>query len=162
MVTGKKQWWKENQRWLVGLIFLVGFLLRLVCLGQIPAGIHQDEAYSGYEAYCLLQTGADSHGYVNPVYFISWGHGMNALYAYLTIPFIAVGGLNVITIRLPQAIIGCLTLPLFYGFLKRIQDRKLALTGLCLLAFNPWHLMLSRWGLEANLVPFFCCLGCTF
>lgn len=162
MVTGKTQWWKENQRWLVGLIFLAGFLLRLVCLGQIPAGIHQDEAYSGYEAYCLLQTGADSHGYVNPVYFISWGHGMNALYAYLTIPFIEVGGLNVITIRLPQAIIGCLTLPLFYGFLKKIHGRKLALIGLCLLAFNPWHLMLSRWGLEANLVPFFLLLGLYF
>ena len=158
----QKQWWKENQRWLTGIILLVGFAVRLLFLGQIPAGIHQDEAYSGYEAYCLFKTGADSHGYVNPVYFISWGHGMNALYAYLTIPFLAVGGLNVFTIRLPQAILGCLTLPLFYDFLKRIGERKLAVVGLFLLAVNPWHIMLCRWGLEANLVPFFLLLGMYF
>ena len=111
---------------MIGFILIIGVLARIIWIGQVPGGIHQDEAYSGYEAYSLLKTGMDSHGYVNPVYFISWGHGMNALYAYLTIPFIAIGGLSVYTIRIPQIILGCLTLPLFYLFVKKIANERLA------------------------------------
>ena len=148
---------KKVRNRMIGFILIIGVLARIIWIGQVPGGIHQDEAYSGYEAYSLLKTGMDSHGYVNPVYFISWGHGMNALYAYLTIPFIAIGGLSVYTIRIPQIILGCLTLPLFYLFVKKIANERLAVISMFLLAVNPWHIMLCRWGLEANLVPFFCC-----
>ena len=154
--------YKIKKEWYFIFILLLGILLRFVCYWIIPGGLNQDEAYSGYEAYSLLKAGMDSHGYVNPVYFISWGHGMNALYAYLTIPFIAIGGLSVYTIRLPQVILGCMTIPLFYLLLKKMMNEKTALIGMALLAINPWHIMLSRWGLEANLVPFFLLLGVYF
>ena len=153
---------KKVRNGTIGFILIIGVLARIIWIGQVPGGIHQDEAYSGYEAYSLLKTGMDSHGYVNPVYFISWGHGMNALYAYLTIPFIAIGGLSVYTIRIPQIILGCLTLPLFYLFVKKIANERLAVISMFLLAVNPWHIMLCRWGLEANLVPFFLLLGAYF
>ena len=116
--------YKIKKEWYFIFILLLGILLRFVCYWIIPGGLNQDEAYSGYEAYSLLKAGMDSHGYVNPVYFISWGHGMNALYAYLTIPFIAIGGLSVYTIRLPQVILGCMIIPLFY-FCKRFHKNIL-------------------------------------
>lgn len=41
-------------------------------------------------------------------------------------------------------------------------DRKLATWGLFLLAICPWHIMMSRWGLDANLAPGFLIFGLYF
>jgi 4-amino-4-deoxy-L-arabinose transferase-like glycosyltransferase len=51
-----------------------------------------------------------------------------------------------------QVVVGSLSLLLFYSILKRIHVRT-ALIGTSLLAVFPWHLMMSRWGLESNLFP---------
>lgn len=162
MINSGLTWVKKDYHWLILLILSGGIFMRMVYLGQYPAGLHQDEAYAGYEAYAMLHTGMDSHGYAHPVYFISWGHGMNALYSYITMPFIKLGGLSVFTIRLPQALIGCVTLVVFYDFIRILRGRENAVIGLFLLAVNPWHIMLSRWGLEANIAPFFLLLGMYF
>lgn len=162
MVNRIAAWFRKDYHWLIFFIMLGGIFARSILFGQIPAGVHQDEVYSGYEAFALLNEGVDSHGYVNPVYFISWSHGMNALYAYLTIPFIKLLGFTVVAIRLPQVILGCISLGLFYGLLKRFKGRETAIAGMFLLAISPWHIMLSRWGLEANIAPFFLLLGMYF
>lgn len=144
------------------LIFMTGVLLRVLYLTGYPAGVNADEAYAGYEAYALLNNGTDSHGYSYPVYFISWGNGMNVLYSYLSIPFQRILGTNIFSIRLPQAVFGCVTLIAFYWLLREIRDRKTALFGMFLLAITPWHIMMSRWGLESNLVPAFVLFGMCF
>lgn len=36
---------------------------------------------------------------------------------------------------------------------RRIGGRGFALTALFLLALNPWHMVMSRWALEANMLP---------
>ena len=149
---------KQKDKLLVFAVFALGIFLRCFMLTQLPAGLHQDEAFAGYEAWCLLNYGTDSHGYINPVYFISWGSGMNALYSYMSIPFVALFGLVPLATRLPQCIFGCLSLIVFYAILKKTNE-KMALSGLLLLAINPWHIMMSRWGLESNLVVFFILLG---
>ena len=92
------------------IIFLVAVFIRVWQFGKIPGGINQDEAFSGYEAYSLLNYGKDSSGYANPVYFEAWGSGMNALNSYLMMPFIAIFGLKVWAIRIPQCIVACLTI----------------------------------------------------
>ena len=102
-------------RWTFVILMVIGILPRIILLGKIPGGINQDEAYATYEAYSLIKTGMDSRGYVNPVYFVSWGSGMNALLTYILIPFVKIMGLTVMTPRLPMAIISILTLPAFYG-----------------------------------------------
>lgn len=143
------------------LLFL-GIAIRVYQFGLLPGGINQDEAYAGYEAWALLNHGMDSHGYSNPVYLVAWGSGMNALGTYMMMPWIALFGLNAITVRLPQLIMSCLCLPVLYHLLKKMADTGTALLGLLLLAVNPWHIMLSRWGLESNLLPAFLLLGCVF
>lgn len=144
------------------LVLLVGILLRVLYLTKYPAGVNADEAYAGYEAYALLHNGTDSHGYSYPVYFISWGNGMNVLYSYLSIPFQAILGISIFSIRLPQAVIGCVTLIAFYWLLREIRDKKTALFGMFLLAITPWHIMMCRWGLESNLVPALVLFGICF
>lgn len=137
------------------LILFVGVLLRVCFLGAHPIGLHHDEAYMGYETWALLNYGMDSNCYSWPVYFISWSSGMNVLYSYLSIPFVALFGLNQFSIRIVQALFGCLSLPLFYALLRKFLNENESLFGLLLLAINPWHVSMSRWALESNLAPFF-------
>ena len=143
----------ENALFL-GLI-LVGAAVRLVWLGDVPLGLNQDEASIGYEAWALLEHGMSRHGYRYPVHFISWGSGQNALYAYLAMPFIEFLGLNVLAVRLPQALLGVAALFVMYAVGRRLVDGRFALCALFVLAISPWHIMLSRWGLESNLLPVF-------
>lgn len=139
---------------LLFFIFLfVGIFVRIWQFGNVPGDINQDEAYAGYEAYSILNYGIDSSGYRFPVYFVSWGSGMNALSSYLMIPFIAFCGLHTWVIRLPQFFIACLSLWVAYRLIQKMINTKAALCVLFLMSISPWHIMLSRWGLESNLAP---------
>lgn len=143
------------------LIILGGAALRIVDYPHIPPGFNQDEASSAYEAYCLALTGADRWGNVLPPYFPSWGSGQSVLLSYLSAPIVRWFGLSVFTARLVPLILGLLTVPLL-GWGLRPLGRRTTLLGMLLIAIVPWHFMLSRWGLECNLVPFFMLLGCVF
>lgn len=136
------------------LILTIGIFIRINQFGNIPNGINQDEAYSAYEAYSLANYGVDSHGYKFPVYLTAWGSGMNALQSYLTIPFVKLFGLNTFSARLPALILSILTLIYYYKLIKELtKNNVLSLISLFILAVSPWHIMISRWGLESNLAP---------
>ncbi|MDD9859582.1 MAG: hypothetical protein OXU40_03955, partial [Nitrospira sp.] len=133
------------------VLLLTGAVLRLIYLGEIPAGMFTDEASVGYEAWSLLHHGIDRNGYAWPVHFVAWGSGQNVLYSYLSIPLIAVFDLTMFSIRLLMALTGTASLLLFWRVAARDQP-AFALLALLLLTFCPWHLMLSRWALECNLL----------
>ena len=135
------------------LILFVGIIVRLLFLSKFPSALNCDEASSGYEAFSILHYGIDRNGNRLPVFLVAWGGGQNALLSYLIIPFISLFGLTFFSIRLPMAILGCISLLVFYFLLKRIANKKMALLGLFFLAICPWHIMKSRWGLESNLFP---------
>ncbi len=143
-------------------LLVLGVLIRTIYLGAVPAGIWTDEAYAGYHSWCLLNGGVDCWGYRFPMYFISVGGGMNALESYLMMPFVALMGLTPPAIRLPQAILGCLSLPIFYLLLKKMYGFKVGAVGLFILVVCPWHIMMCRWALESNLAPAFLLAGFYF
>ncbi len=157
---------REGEDWLIRTLFalflLAGAAVRLWRFGSVPEGLNQDEAFAGYEAWCLLTTGRDSLGHSLPVYLTAWGSGMNALESYLMLPFLALFGRTALAVRLPQLIVGLLSLPAAYGVGKRAAGRWAGLCGMLLLAVCPWHVMLSRWGLESNLAPGFLLFGLYF
>lgn len=144
-------------------VFLaVGVFARCFMFTSVPADINQDEAFAGYNAYTLLTTARDSFGFRMPVYLTAWGSGMNALESYLMVPFVAIFGLKVWVIRLPMLLAGFLSLVAVYKLVKMFNGAKLALATLFVLAIAPWHIMLSRWGLESNLAPSFVLFGLYF
>ena len=147
---------------LFALIMLAGVFARVYQFGIVPGDINQDEAFAGYEAYSIMKYGMDTAGYRYPVYLTAWGSGMNALESYLMIPFIALFGLKVWVIRIPQLIAAVLSLPAVYFLVKRLVDRKAAILSMLMLAVSPWHIILSRWGLESNLTPAFLLFGLLF
>lgn len=146
------------------LILGCGVLLRIYKFGIAPGNgaMHKDEAYAAYEAWSLLHYGIDSHGYHYPVYFSAWNSGMNVLESYLMIPFIRIWGLNNVTARLPQLITAICSLPAFYFLVKKIIGKKAAYIAMGILSLAPWHIMMSRWGLESNLFPSFFLFGLVF
>ena len=149
----------RHERLLVVLLLAVGFALRFAALGSIPGGLNQDEASAGYDAWSILHYGIDRNGSSFPVLLIAWGSGQNVLYSYLSIPFIALFGLSAGSLRLIAALCGSLSLLLFRDAALRIRSREFSLWALAALAVNPWHMLLSRWALESNLLPFCLLLG---
>jgi len=135
------------------VIFLLGILARVLFFGDFPPGFSKDEASAAYESYALLNYGIDRNGYHNPVHLIAYGSGQNALQSYMQMPFIALFGLTPISARLPSLILGIISLFAFYLLVKEIFNKKIATLALFLLAINPWHIMISRWSLEANIFP---------
>lgn len=150
---------KRRSRLLLASLLTLGFALRLWRLGAHPAGLNQDEASALYESWALLRWGMDRNGYAHPVLLRAWGSGQNVLYSVLCKPFIALFGLDTLAGRLPMALLGCASLLLLYDLSRRSRDQRSARWVLLALAVNPWHVLLSRWALESNVLPFMLLLG---
>lgn len=135
------------------LILIIGMLIRIVGIADMPNALNCDEASAGYEAFSILNYGIDRNGNFMPSFLVSWGGGQNALFSYLMMPFIKIFGLNTLSVRLPMAILGCISLVIMYLLLRKISNKKMATIGLAFFAICPWHIIKSRWGLESNLFP---------
>ncbi|RKM61108.1 hypothetical protein D6855_04200 [Butyrivibrio sp. CB08] len=145
---------------LFALIMLVAAILRLYKLGEVPLGLQQDEASIGYEAYILAKFGIDRNGYHFPVYPITWGCGGGSpLLIYLNVVSISLFGTGITKLRMIPAVCGILTVFLFYltlrlGFEKKSYRNEASVLGAAFLAICPWHVILSRWSLDSNIMPF--------
>lgn len=155
---------RAKRRELAAVLVLLGLgaALRLLGLGFFPPGLNQDEASTGCDAWGLLVSGMDRNGDAWPVLFTSWGSGQNVLYAYVLLPLMALLGRSVTVLRLPAALLGALSLFLVWRMGRRHGGPVMGLCALGLLAANPWHLLISRWALESNLLPFCLLLGAFF
>jgi 4-amino-4-deoxy-L-arabinose transferase-like glycosyltransferase len=149
--------------WLLLAVIVLAAVLRFAWLGSLPEGINNDEALTGYEAYSLLKTGKDHRGNAWPLYFEGFSDRVDnrfSMYIYADIPAVALFGLNEFSTRLPAAIFGVLTVLITYFLSKEIFNNKnVGLFSALLLAVSPWHVMMSRAGHEATMVPFLLSLG---
>jgi 4-amino-4-deoxy-L-arabinose transferase-like glycosyltransferase len=142
------------------IVLILGAVLRLVSLGQVPAGISPDEVSQGYSAYSLLKTGQDEWGLSWPLTsFRSFVDYKAPLQTYLMIPSVAVFGLNEFAVRLPSAIFGILAIYVVYLLTSELFNKKTGLVAAFLLAISPWHIQFSRTALEVNLSSFLFPLG---
>ena len=145
---------------LFACVMVIAAAIRLIGLDAVPYGLQQDEASIGYDAFCLATYGIDRNGYSWPVYPITWGCGGGSpLLIYLNVLSISLFGTGIVKLRLIPAVCGVLTVALFYLILKLIFEEKsyrneLSLLGAFFLAVCPWHVILSRWSLDCNIMPF--------
>ncbi len=141
------------------LIILISFFLRFYQLGDNPPSLDWDEASLGYNAYSILKTGADEYGTKFPLAIRSFNDYKPPLYTYLTIPSVAIFGLNEFAVRFPSALFGVLTVIVTFFLVRELFGKNMALTASLFLAISPWHLQFSRVAFEANLALFFFILG---
>ena len=155
-----------KQRSALIVILLLSAVLRLVSLDKYPAGFTPDEASFGYDAFSILKTGKDQWGRFLPLFLESFGDFKPPLYAYLTIPSIAIFGLTKFATRFPNALVGVSAVYATYLLVKELGSFKknqfvvgnqqlLAGVAALLLAISPWHIQMSRGAFEANLTTFF-------
>lgn len=137
---------------LIGLLFGLSCFLMLYRLGDIPNGIHVDEAGSFYDAICLVKYGVDRYLYHNPVYFINFGGGQNALYTYLATISFRLFGASLWSFRLVSVIISLVSYYCFFKLVRRYKSRLFSVLVLFLLTILPVYIMKSRWGLESFLL----------
>ncbi|HLF77647.1 MAG TPA: glycosyltransferase family 39 protein [Dehalococcoidia bacterium] len=122
---------------LCGAITLLAAALRLWALGDIPAGIHGDEAQVGLDARRVLHDGW--------IGAYTWSAlGQPSGHAYLTAPSIAIFGSNAWALRLPLALTGVAAIPLSYVLFRLLTTRVEAAIAAVLLATSLWHLHFSR------------------
>jgi len=142
------------------LIVVIAFFLRFFKLGEIPAGIHQDEESHGYNAFSLLKTGGDRYGEKFPILFRSFGSYQPPVYTYLAIVPVGLFGNTTASVRSVSAVLGTILVLVTYFFVLEFFDTKekhcLALIAALVIAISPWAVYFSRLVAEGNLgVTFF-------
>ncbi len=136
-------------------ILIIAAFLRFYQLTDLPAGLHQDEANIGYEAYNIGTYGVDRNGYPYPIYPITYGSGGGSvLMIYANVITGKLFGYTPAVLRGTTAAFGAASIYLFYLLIKKIRGTKAALFGAAFLSVCPWHLMSSRWSLDSNQTPF--------
>ncbi len=143
----------------VAALTLLAALLRLYKLGQLPPGIHVDEAFN------LLDARAVIAGW-RPV-FLPDNAGREVLYTYLQAPLLALFGERIAVARAASALAGTLSIPLFWWTSRQLLaahsaldasgQRRAAWLTAGLTAFSFWHLHFSRFGIRAILFPALVC-----
>lgn len=137
---------------LLFLITVIALALRLWSLGNVPPSPDWDEAALGYNAYSIMQTGRDEYGQLLPIVLRSFDDYKPALYTYLIIPFIKIFDLSIVSVRLPSAILGLLSVVAVFFLVKEIFKKdNIALLVSFLMAISPWHIQFSRIAFESNI-----------
>jgi len=134
------------------LIISIAFLLRVIWLDRFPSGFDMDEVQVGYNAYSILKTLRDENGNFLPLHTSFYDESRPMLSMYLTVPWIALFGLNVFAVRFANALLGAGAVFLTYLLAKKLfADEKLALVSSGLCAISPWHVILSRSSADGGL-----------
>lgn len=150
-------------KFLLILIIFLAAILRLYQLGKTPISLEWDEAALGYDAYSVLKTGRDQFGKFLPLTFRSLDDYKPPIYEYVTVPSVALFGLNAFSTRFPSAFFGILTVVATFYLTSLIVSKLpitrkemvvISLLASFLLAVSPWHLQFSRAAFEVNVSVF--------
>lgn len=133
------------------LIIILAAALRFFRLDRVPSGLIPEEASTAWNSYSLAKTGKDEWNKFLPIIFHETGGFKLALNSYLMVPVMNISGLNEFSARAPTAIAGVLAVLLTYFLCFELFKRKnIALAASFLLAISPWHIAMSRYGIDVN------------
>lgn len=150
----------QKYKFVLLAIIILAAALRFYQLGTNPPGLDWDETAEGYNAYSILKTGRDEYGYKLPLSFRSFDDYKPPLYIYMTVPSVALFGVDDFAVRFPSAFLGVLTIIFCYLMVFELfKNRPVALLAALFLAISPWHLQFSRVGFETNSTIFFSTFG---
>ncbi|NLT73113.1 MAG: glycosyltransferase family 39 protein [Chloroflexi bacterium] len=129
----------------VGLAVIVGAFLRLHRIHSIPLEMGCDlPLIQGNIAQIL-----DGEF---PIFFESHP-GREGLFFYLAAAVASVAGLSHVSIKIAAALIGVASIPVMYWLGKEMWDRWAGAAAAVLLSISHWHIILSRMGYRAVLLP---------
>ncbi|MBN1137727.1 MAG: glycosyltransferase family 39 protein [Anaerolineae bacterium] len=135
----------------VAALAFLAFLLRATALDSVPSTLGGDEAWHGLLARQVLRGEMRNPfimGYMSMPTFFYWPLGWSLWLV----------GDGMIGLRLPAALAGTITVPLFYGLVRSLWGRRTALLSALFLVTYDYHIHYSRLGANNIWDPLFAVL----
>lgn len=129
------------------LILLMAAGARLIALRQVPPGLAQDEVLDA-DIASFIRGGEHA-------LFFRHGYGHEPLYHYWAVPFQALLGDNLLSVRLPAAFLGLLLVALTMRQARHNYGSIAALVAGVGLAVSWWPIIFSRIGIRPIMEPVF-------
>ena len=134
--------WFEARPWALDVLLIVVLVaaagaMRLTLLGDIPYGVHPDEAQVGTDAHKIMD------GDLWSVYTTA-ALGQPTGHAYFSTPSIWLLGDTAFALRLPLALVAVAAIPLLYLLVRTSFGRAEAFFAGAMLTVSYWHLLYSR------------------
>ena len=134
------------------VMLFIALILRLYNLSDIPRGLHVDEIGMGYDSWCIAHFGVDRYLNSFPMYLSNYGGGQSALYCYLTIPFILVGGFTPLMLRLPSVIFSMFAGIFGWRLVRIVAGKRASIIYLFIYLTIPYFTQAGRIALDCNLM----------
>ena len=131
---------------LLTLAILLGVVMRVVDIRDIPPGLYHDEAFTGIDGFNTLKTKEYK-------LFYESSFGREPLFTWLVANSIRIWGKTPFAIRFPALIAGIITLLVIYPMTQELYDKRIALFATVVLSVTLWHIHFSRVGFRATLIP---------
>lgn len=143
-----------KKNWVILLILFVAAILRFYRLGDIPPGLHPDEAANGLDIIRMID---------NNDFRVSYDTNgpREALFFYLQGIFVYLGKITQwswlyftpLSLRIAPVLIGLATVWGCYLLARELFNEKVGLLSSLALAVSSWHVQFSRNGFRAIMVP---------
>lgn len=137
--------WVADGVLLLVLAFLA-LVVRTVDLSNYPPGLHGDEAWTVLDARDIID-GVSKWPYTDAAL------GQPAGPMYFSVPFEGIWGPSILAARLPQAIIGALTVVVGFYAILVLFGRPMAWIWAVLAAFSSWLIFYNRTGFTVSAFP---------
>lgn len=143
---------KKTEVILFSIIVAVGAFFRLYMIDKVPSGFFSDEAQNSLLALDIIK-GRDIDGTKMPVFIQRESTNAAMLLYFLTVAFQFFGP-GPTQARVVMAVIGILSVPAIYFFLRKSIGVRAALVGAFLFAVMRWEVNFSRILFHAGLAVF--------
>lgn len=137
---------------LLTVIGLISVFFTLVQRTPVPPCFNSDEAAFSYNAYSILKTARDEYGSLLPLRLKSFGDYKMPLYAYFSVPFIALFGLNEFGARVLNIALSFVLPFVIYLFANELfKNKKIGLVTAFLTSVSLGLHIMTRQAHEAYL-----------
>lgn len=144
-----------KEKWIIIAILAVAFIFRFQDITSVPPGLYPDEAMNGNNALIALET-------EDFKIFYPENNGREGLFISLIALSLKIFGPEIWAIRIVSAIIGVLTVLGLYLLVRILFSWQIASIAGFYLAVSFWHVVFSRIGFRAIMVPFLIVWGIYF
>jgi len=145
----------ETRRLYLILIISLAIFLRIGKINTFPPSLFSDEVDAGYQAMTFNKNHTDYFGNKFPIHFHSFSDWRTSLQIYSVSIFQKITNNPEISVRLPSAFFGILSVIVIYLLTK-------SLIPTLLFAISPWAIHYSRTGFEVSGMIFVILFGIYF
>jgi len=141
----------ENKNYLnlflLFLIIIFAFIVRIYNIENVPGGVYPDEAVNGIDALEAIHSG-------NYQWFYPANNGREGLMMNLITLSFQIFGVSIFALKFPSAIFGTLTVLGVYLLTKELfRSQRAGLMAAFFTAFSFWAINFSRISFRANMLP---------